>query len=301
MESKVLIVGAAGKTGAPVVERAVKAGLAVRAMVRREDERSERLQRLGAEVVVADVHDFDSVRRALAGVDRVYFTYPTHLDHLVEATANVAFAAREAGVRAFVNMSQIIAGETARSPLSRQHWLAEQLLDQADVGAIHIRPTYFMENLLLFNAQSIAEQGKIFLPYGSRKHAPIASDDIARVVVRLLQDPEPHVGERLVLTGPGLFSIQEIAETIGARLDREVEYVDLPADLWRAALTGQAGLPEFLANHLSLAALDHQEGLFEEQTDLVERLTSRPPQSLGDFVDAHRPQFEGTESVFLGV
>ena len=269
--------------------------------MRREDERSERLHRAGAEVVVADVHDYPAMREALKGVDGVYFTYATHLHDLVDATANVAFAAREAGVKAFVNMSQIVAREDARSPLSRQHWLAEKLLDGAGVGAIHIRPTYFMENLLLFNAAAISEQGKIVLPYGTRGHAPIAADDIARVVVELLKNPASHVGKRLVLTGPGLFTIEEMARAIGERLGKEVEYVDVAGEFWRSILTDQVGLPEFLANHLHLVALDHQDGLFEAKTDVVEELTHEPPQSLDAFVEAHRAQFEGREEVVLGV
>ncbi|MBL4575045.1 MAG: NAD(P)H-binding protein [Opitutaceae bacterium] len=153
MKSKTLIIGATGKTGMPVVEQALASGQDVRAVIRREDERSSRLRSLGAETVIGDVHNIQSVRAFMTGVSKLYFSYPTHLTGLVEATANIATAAKDEGVKAIVNMSQISVRENARSKLTHQHWLSEKILDWSGVGAIHIRPNYFMENMLLFNAQ----------------------------------------------------------------------------------------------------------------------------------------------------
>lgn len=293
----VLVFGATGKTGMPVVEQALGAGLDVRAVIRRDDDRAQRLREAGAETVTGDIHDMGCVRTLVKGVDRIYLAYPTHLEQLVEATSNVAVAARDEGISGVVNMSQIIAREGARSPLTRQHWLAENILDIADVGAVHIRPSYFMENLLLFAAQSVAKEGKIFLPLGRRKHAPVAAQDIARVVVHLLQGPDPHAGQRLVLTGPELLSLDEMADVIAGKLGRPVQYVDLPVERWRTLMTEQVGLPPFLVTHLCQAALDHQDGLFERQTDEVERLTGIAPQKLERFAHEHLPLFRGGEEV----
>ncbi len=44
----------------------------------------------------------------------------------------------------------------SQSPLALQHWLSEQVLDWADIGAVHIRPTLFGENLAIFGAATIA-------------------------------------------------------------------------------------------------------------------------------------------------
>src|SRR5690348_11688612 len=68
---------------------------AVRVRAHRPDERSERLQELGAEVVFGALLDFDSVRAALSGVQRAYFCYPIS-PGLVQATAQFAQAAKEA-------------------------------------------------------------------------------------------------------------------------------------------------------------------------------------------------------------
>ena len=157
----ILITGATGKTGAPAAKTVIERGFPVRAFVHRRDERSERLRRFGADVVVGDFLDLQSVRSAMRDVKRVYFCYPPHGDRLLDAATNVAVAARAAGVEAVVNMSQISAREQARSPLSRHHWLSEQVLDWANIGAVHIHPTFFAEVSYLLSGQSIAEAGKL--------------------------------------------------------------------------------------------------------------------------------------------
>ena len=224
------------------------------------------------------------MRGAMKGVGRVYFVYPPQGAQLVEATTIAATAARDAGVRGFVSMSQISAREDSDSPLARHHWLSERILDWADVGAIHIRPTFFAEMLHILGAQTIATEGKLYLPYGDERHAPVAADDIARVVVGLLTDPEPHVGERYVLTGPRNLTVAEMASVLSEELGTAVEYVDLPLDVWGDAISGVEGLNEFAVTHLKAVALDHQNGIFSGETDVVERIGGQPPQSLPEFI-----------------
>jgi NAD(P)H dehydrogenase (quinone) len=131
--------GAAGKTGAPVVEQMLERGFPVRALVRRGDERATRLQSLGAKVLVGDLLDMQAMRAAMRDVKRVYFVCPPQGELLIEATSVAAATARETGVEALVNMSQISGREDSSSPLARQHWLAENILDWVDIGAVHVR------------------------------------------------------------------------------------------------------------------------------------------------------------------
>ena len=158
-KSLILVTGATGKTGSAVARQLLNLGYPVRATVRKRDHRADALESLGADVVVADFHDLSSMRDALQDVGRVYFVYPPQGDRLIEATTIAATAARDAGVRGFINMSQISAREDSDSPLARHHWLSEGILDRADVGAIHIRPTFFAEMLPLFGAHGTTTPG----------------------------------------------------------------------------------------------------------------------------------------------
>ncbi len=116
---KILVTGAAGKTGSRVVEQMLERGFPVRALVRRRDARSARLESLGAHVVVADLLDLSAVQDAMQGVRRLYFVYPPQGELLVEATTIVAVAARDAGVEALALPPQSLPtrGDYSKSPL----------------------------------------------------------------------------------------------------------------------------------------------------------------------------------------
>src|ERR1700759_3384485 len=130
----ILVTGAAGKVGA--VGRSVTAlllerGLPVRAMVRREDDRAAALRAAGAEVVIGNLLEPADVDRVVRGVRRVYFGMSVSPGYL-EASVTMAAVAREAGVAALVNMSQMTVSQmsiqnTTASPQQRQHWLSEQV------------------------------------------------------------------------------------------------------------------------------------------------------------------------------
>src|ERR1700730_13644295 len=180
-QTKFLITGATGDTGGYAVRQLLEKNHAVRVLAHRPDERSEQLKKAGTEVVFGDLLDFDAVRAALSGVQRTYFCYPIS-PGLVQATAQFAQAAKEACVEVIVNMSQISARIDAKSEAARQHWLSERVFDWSRVPAVHLRPTFFAE-WLLYLAPMI-RQGKIRAPFTTTgRHAPVAAEDHARVIV----------------------------------------------------------------------------------------------------------------------
>jgi uncharacterized protein YbjT (DUF2867 family) len=88
MSQPILVTGAAGgsqgSTGRRITALLLEKGIPVRALVHKLDARSDALQELGAEVVQGNLLDPDSVRAALKGIKRAYFTYPV-TDGLLEA------------------------------------------------------------------------------------------------------------------------------------------------------------------------------------------------------------------------
>lgn len=285
-----LITGATGKTGAPIVRMLTERGVPVRALVHRRDDRADRLEALGARVIVGDFLDLSSIRGAVKGVKSLYFCYPP-IEGLLEATSHMAVAARDEGVETLINMSQITAREGAPSPISRAHWVSEQVLDWADVGAVHIQPTFFAEDLYLFTGGSVGREGIMRLPFGHGKHAPVSADDIARVVVGILGDPASHRGGRYVVTGRHTMTLSAIAEEVGRGLGKPVTYIDVPIPAWRDALERHAGFPTYLATHLAAAAQDHRDGVLSAENDVVERIGGQPPESVEAFARAHAAQF----------
>lgn len=284
--ARFLVVGAGGSHGATgnhVARRLLERGLPVRAFVRRADERANELRGLGAEIAVGDIRDYEAVRAALDGVVRAYFTYPI-ADGLLVATATFAAAGKQAGLQSVVNMSQITARPDHASPAARQHWFAERVLDWSGLGVTHLRPPFFLENLLSVAAPTIRTEGKIYLPYGPGRHAPVAGADLARVAVGILVDPAAHHGKTYVPTGPASLSMMDQAGVFSRVLGRPVEYVDIPVTRWRQILSHVDVMTPWLIEHLSRVAESHQHGEFDAVTDVVETIGEAQPQSLEEFV-----------------
>ena len=288
----ILVTGATGKTGTAVTEQLVAQGFPVRALVHRQDERSRRLHALGAQIVAGDIRDIGVLRAATRDVQRLYFCYTPYRDDLLQVTVQTAIAARDAGVEATVNLSQLIAREDAPSPLTRHHWQAEHLLDWADVGAVHLRPTFFAEMVEILGADGIREESLFTVPFGTGRHSPIAARDIARVAVAILADPLTHVGQRYALTGPRNLDMDEVAQTLSTALGRTVRYFDVPTEPWGQALSRRPGVTDYLVEHLQGAARDHRDGHFSVVTDNVAQLTGKEPMTLAAYLQEHRADFE---------
>src|SRR5258706_16353447 len=120
--SKVLVTGATGLTGSHTFQLLLDHGRPVRVLAHREDDRSKRLQDLGAEVTIGDLLNLSDVRSALNGVQSGYFVYPLS-PTLVHATVIFAQAAKEAGVEIVANMSQGNSCPAATGPRSMKHFI----------------------------------------------------------------------------------------------------------------------------------------------------------------------------------
>jgi NAD(P)H dehydrogenase (quinone) len=293
IQGKVLVTGATGDTGRATVDELLARGHQVRALAHGQDDRSKKLQDRGVEVVYGDLLDFGQVKAALNGVQRAYFVYPIR-PGILQATAYFAQAAKEAGVDGIVNMSQKSAREDAKSHAATDHWLSERVFDWSDLTVAHIRPTYFAE-WLLYLAPMI-KAGLLHVPFGTGKHAPIAAEDMGRVIVGILEDPAPHRGGIYPLFGPVEYTYRETAQLLSRVLGKDVQYKQVDFEEFSKILQASgknAGRENsFLFQHLKEVAIDHQNGIFEGTNDLVEKLGGRPPMTLEAFITKHRNVYE---------
>ena len=307
----VLVTGATGDTGGATVEQLLARGRRVRALAHRKDARSKRLQELGAEVVFGDFLDQGAIRAAVQGVQHAYFCYPIR-PGIIQATAYFAQAAKEAGIDGVVNMSQICSRADARSHAMGDHWLAERVFDWSGLNVAHLRPTLFAESLLVL--APMIRAGLLHVPFGTGRHAPIASEDQARVIVGILEDPASHRGKVYPLYGPAEFTHQEIAQVLSRVLGKDVQYKQVSFETWLQIMASGGQKPpaehtaramygefeqkpegrtgdSFLIQHLREVAIDHQNGVFAGTNDVVKKIGGRQPTTLEEFITKHRKAF----------
>ena len=287
---KVLITGATGTTGKNAIKKLLELKVPVRALVHKTDARSEQLGTQGVEIVEGDLLDFDSVNAALEGITGAYFMYPIQVSGILEGTALFAQAAIDQGVGFIVNMSQIAARRIAKSHASQDHWIAERLFDRSGIPVAHLRPTFFAE-WLMYVAKFIKQQSELILPFGEARYAPIAGEDLGRVVASILANPVDHAGQTYPLFGPKELTQFEIAGTLSDILGRKITYVPMEIEAFKGVMKDMGYTRHFI-QHVSAVAQDCRDGIFSGTNDLVEKLTDQIPLQVADYIVKNKALFE---------
>ncbi len=251
----ILVTSGAGNTGRPVTQNLLQAGFPVRAMVRREDDRAQKLRELGAEVVVANLFDVRDLRNAMTGVQRAYFVAP-HGPNGLHASMAFAVAAQEAKLETVTTLSQWLSHPGHPSLATRELWLADQISPwMPNVDVVQINPGWFAWTYFLV-LDVISQLGVFPMALGQGRNAPPSNEDMGAVVAATLVDPAPHIGKAYRPTGPKLLAPEEIAATFAKVLGRDVKYSPSSVDMFVKAAT-VAGFPAHDISQVRLYFTDY--------------------------------------------
>ncbi|MDA0563785.1 NAD(P)H-binding protein [Streptomonospora sp. S1-112] len=271
----ILVTGATGNTGRPLVAALRERGADVRAAARRP----------GPGGVPFDWADPRTHTPALAGAEAVYLVPPPLTLDPMPLVGPFLAAARAAGVRRVVLLGSLAelpgapgVAELGRAVRSFPEWVV-------------LRPSGFMQNFTGAHpvAAGIRERGEIRSATGQGRLGWIDAADIAAVAAEVLSAPGPVAGEH-VLTGPEALGYTEAAAVIAEVTGRPVRHTPAPvAEL--VARNVAAGMPEPFAAALVGVDTAIAEGREDRVTDTVHRLTGRPPRPFRDFASAHRTEW----------
>jgi NAD(P)H dehydrogenase (quinone) len=281
----VLVTGATGKTGNAVARHALALGLNVRALVHGIDKRSQALADLGAEVVVGDLLDINTIHPAIAGTDAAYFVYPIR-PGLLQATVNVAQAARETGGNVVLNLSQRSANRDSASDSVRDTYISEQVFNWSGVDVIHLRPTMFLEWFLYPWMLPNLRKGKLWIAAGEGTCSIVGTEDQGRAVAALLRNPEDHIGSTIPLSGPAELGQARMAAELSEALGREIVYENPSPDEF-ADYMAEIGVHPYVVQHVRGLMPDYQQGHLSGADDNIEKLTGQRPMSVGEFARAN--------------
>jgi uncharacterized protein YbjT (DUF2867 family) len=290
-KADILVSGATGRTGGAAIDTLLAMGKRVRAYVRSDEERAAALRQRGVAIAVGDFTDIDHIRAAMEGISSAYFLHPI-APGIITAAAYFAQAAKEAGVTAIVNMSQISARRESKSHAAQDHWVSERVFDWSGVAATHLRPTFFAEWLIYPHfAKEIWAKKKIEFPFDNGRHAPISADDQGRVIAHILAKPAGHEGKIYTLHGPVEMNHTEIAAAMSEVLGAKIEYAPTSIEVFKQKMEQLYKFPPFRVQHLVEVAQNYREGIFAGTNDVVEKITGTPALSISAFVEKHQKAF----------
>jgi NAD(P)H dehydrogenase (quinone) len=290
IKNQVLVTGATGNTGGYAIKYLLERQVSVRGLVHQIDERSDALSAMGVEIVLGDLTNLESVSSALKDVASAFFVYPVKYPGIIDATAYFAQAALENGVGHIVNLSQFGANRHVKSHGAENHWIAERLFERSGVPVTQLRPTLFAE-WFLYQASNIKSKNQFYLPFGDAHFAPIATEDIGRVIAAILADPAPHVGKSYDLFGPKIIDMIEAATIFSETLGRKITYVPIDSETFSGIVKTSINAHPYLVQHLSSLGEDLKNGRPAGMNDIVETLTGEKPMGMLEFVARNKIAF----------
>ena len=257
-EKKVIVVfGATGAQGGGLVRailRDSQGGFAARAITRNaESEKARELAKMGAEVVVADIDNPDSLKKAFDGAYGAYcvtfFWGHFSVEKEMAEVQAMAKGARSAGLKHVIWST--LEDTRKWSPLSdpslptlhgkykvphfdrkgeSNHFFTEFV-----VPATFLLTSFYWDNFIgLGMGPQRGPDGKlaITLPMGDKKLPGIAAEDIGKCAFGILKRGSEFIGKTVGIAGEHLTGA-EMAAKFGELLEQEVRYNSISPEAYR--------------------------------------------------------------------
>ncbi|MFI2346157.1 SDR family oxidoreductase [Streptomyces sp. NPDC019443] len=270
----ILVAGATGNVGRPLVEQLLASGQQVRALTRNPQKAN---LPAGAEAVAGNLADTASLAKAFDGVTAAHLISFNGEDFSpLTNGAEIVALAQKAGVRRVT----VLKGDTEKSPL-------EQAIEASGLEWTHLSPVEFMSNALEW-AESVKTEGVIREAFAEAKSAMVHEADIAAVAAVALT-ADGHAEQEYWITGPQALTPPEKVRTIAEALGREVRYIELSRDeiveQWRQ--TGYAD--EDIEFFLMMRTNPPEAGYTVLPT--VEKVTGKPARTFAQWVRENAAAF----------
>ena len=285
MTAPILVTGAPGNVGTPLVRELLAAGASVR--VAAWDVDTAR----GAFGATVEIVPFDmtdpATFGAFDGAERMFLLRPPAIADVKGVIVPALDAAWARGIR-HVSFLSIQGAERNRVVPHRK---IEDVLRKSNFDWTFVRAAYFMQNLSTTHAREIRELDEIWIPAGRRSRtAHVDVRDVASVIARTLVE-SGHEGSAYVPTGPEALTYDECASLISEVVGRPIRYAD-PAmwSYWRRMRAG--GMPRAMVGVTLRIYAAARLGLAAELTDDVGRVTGRQPRTFAAFAHDARAAWD---------
>jgi uncharacterized protein YbjT (DUF2867 family) len=237
----ILLTGATGTVGTPLLRRLTAAREPVRCLVR--DPRRLGPERVRVQIALGDLGNPASFRNAMRGVDTV-----VHLGAAIRdqpagsieelnavATLRLVRAAERAGVKRFLFFSAIGASPHSPARFFRAKALAEEAVEAADMETTVLSPSIIyapgdqwitlLDRLTRFPVAPVSGSGEAV-------YQPIWAEDVADCVMGALSNGASHYE----LAGPELLSYDGIGRTALRAFGRRRRLLHVPLPIVRSGL-----------------------------------------------------------------
>jgi NAD(P)H dehydrogenase (quinone) len=276
----ILVTGASGYVGGVALRRLSMMGHTVAAMARNA-RKAERNLPAGIDIRIADYDDTSSLKRAFEGVTGLLFVASDGDGRdVMRQHANVIDSVAAAGVGHVVFASIIDVDEASPFYFTPVYRDAERRLAELGLGWTILRCGLYSDFLLSSWVQPAISTGRLSVPVGQARIAPVSRDDVAEAAAAAIASRQ-HCGKVYELTGPRSYSFDEVAGLASGFASVPIRYAACsPSDYLQRAWTEMRDpWPHAFATLCASIA----QGRYGYVSPHIEGLLGRPAEGLEDF------------------
>ncbi len=285
MTVPLLVTGATGNVGAPLVAALVRAGVPVRAAARHPAPPIDPL----VQPVRLDFTDPATFDAAFTGVETMFLVRPPALAHprrdLLPALAHAA----DLGLRHVVFLSVQGVERLRFVPHAR----IEEWLRSSGLHWTFLRASFFDQNLISVHGPAIRERSQLVMPAGRGRTAFVDAHDVAAVAAQAMLEPAAHQERAWTLTGAEALTYGEVAGIMTAVLDRPIRYAQPGLVRYLIRARRELRMPAEMIATTAAVYTTARLGLAAGLTGEVQQILGRPPTTMTAFVRRERAAFVG--------
>jgi uncharacterized protein YbjT (DUF2867 family) len=283
----ILVTGATGTIGRPLVHLLSAAGEQVRALARHPDALPP-----GVEVVGGDLSRPDTIATALQGVTSL-FVHPRAVG--AAAAPPLLALAADCGVKNVAVLSALNVDDDLTSQPSRANGDRNKEVEDAVAASglswVSVRSGSFAASTLTMFAAQVRNGDVVRGPYAAFADAPIHEADVASVLAVALRDGG-LAGQRISVTGPQSLTHAQMVATIGEVIGRPLRYDEMSPTEAADGLVAH-GLPRPFAEAI-MARYARELARPAPITDSVEQILGRPAHTYAEWVVDHAAAFQNS-------
>ena len=236
---KVLIAGATGTLGRQVARRGIDEGHDVYCLVR-NIRKGAFLKEWGANLILADLRNPESLNNALRGMDAVIdcaTAKPTDPDGIraIDWKGKVSFiqAAEAAQVKRFVFFSIMNSEKYPHVPMMDIKRCTEKFLLESELDVTILRPGGFYQGLIGQYAIPILDQQQVWISKNASSIAHMDTQDVAKFAIKALS-LDSTMNQSFDLAGPKAWSPNQIVALCEKLSSKSAKTTQLPVKILKA-------------------------------------------------------------------
>ena len=238
--NKILVYGATGDQGLPLIDELLKNEYKVRAVSRNPDN-FKAYKPSDVELVKADLFDIDSLKAVSKDIDGIAMNLPFVFDKKIAQQwgENITKAGAEAGIKKIIFNTSCYVAPTDNGLAAHDGRRAiEKAMEESGMDYVVIRSMVFMDNLTRFwSKPSITNNDTFAYPCSPNlKISWVCLNDVAKFMVASLSNNSVKA-DKIYVGGPEILLGDEVAERFSRALNREIKFKSIDPSNFAGAMS----------------------------------------------------------------